>query len=97
MAAYYRYNNILDREKYYQIEKGIGNKFHLLTDKSLILLKYAFNTTPKKSTPEFNKILNDLLLESLPNLSTTDLVHLLYFNKSDLFRLHKGNLQISVL
>lgn len=75
----------------------VRTKFHLLSDESLILLKYAFLTPPKQCTPNFNRILNDLLTECLPNLSTIDLINLMYFNRHDHFRFGKDNLQLSIL
>lgn len=87
LAANLRKSGNNDREKFYQIEVAIGNKFHLLSDRSLILLKYAFVTSPKLCTPEFNNILCDLLSESIPSLATVDLINLMNFNRFDHFKI----------
>lgn len=97
MGAYYRRNGILEREKYYEITKKIGINFHKLTNRSLVLLKYAFISTPKMTTPEFSKIIDDLLMEALPQLTMSDLIHLMYFNRHDQSRVEDGNLQRKVL
>lgn len=48
-------------------------------------------------TPTFNKILNDLLTEALPDLNKNDLVQLFYANRFDAYRFGEENLQKNIL
>jgi hypothetical protein len=61
LATFYRLNEETDRQKWYEIEQSFGNKFYKLSKESLVLLKWAFNGNPRFGTPNFHRIVNDLL------------------------------------
>ena len=85
LALYYRLNGEEDPDKWFEIEKQIGNKFYKLTNYSLISLKFAFHQGIRRCTPKFSQILNDLIKNELSNLNRADLMHLLYANKNSTY------------
>lgn len=60
-------------------------------------MNYAVGQSPKQCTPEFHKIIRDLLIEDLETLTPKQMVHLFYANRLDKYRRIDDNLQLRIL